>query len=137
SIIFIVILPFLYGVAFSQKENYPKNYFSLPVYPGQVNTLSGALGDLRTNHFHAGIDVRTQRREGLPVTAAADGYVSRVVVQRAGYGKAVYVKHPNGMTTVYAHLQKFNEQIGNYVREEQYKRQTFEINLTPEEGRFP
>jgi murein DD-endopeptidase MepM/ murein hydrolase activator NlpD len=122
---------------FAQKENYPQGYFALPVYPGKPNTLSGALGDLRTNHFHAGIDVRTQRVEGLPISAAADGYVSRIAVQRAGYGKVIYVKHLNGMTTVYAHLQKFNEEIGAYVREEQYKAQSFEISLTPEAGRFP
>lgn len=133
----IYFLFFGASTAYSQKENYPKNYFSLPVYPGKPNTLSGALGDLRASHFHAGIDVRTQRREGLPITAAAEGYISRIIVQRAGYGKALYVTHPNGMTTVYAHLQKFNEEIGAYVREEQYKNQTFEISLTPEAGRFP
>lgn len=120
----------------AQKANYPVGYFALPVYPGKPNTLSGALGDLRTNHFHAGIDVRTNRVEGLPITAAADGYVSRIAVQRAGYGKVMYIRHPNGMTTVYAHLQKFNDEIGDYVRAEQYKAQSFEISLEPEEGRF-
>lgn len=131
------ILSFCCLTAFSQKESYPRGYFALPVYPGQPNTLSGALGDLRTNHFHAGIDVRTQRKEGLPITAAADGYVSKIAVQRAGYGKVLYIRHPNGMTTVYAHLKEFSGEIGKYVREEQYRSQAFEISLTPEEGRFP
>ncbi len=121
---------------FSQKESYPKGYFALPVYPGRPNTLSGALGDLRTNHFHAGIDVRTQQKEGLPVTAAADGYVSKISVQRSGYGKVLYISHPNGMTTVYAHLREFNKEIGDYVRQEQYRSRSFDISLNPEEGRF-
>lgn len=129
-------LVLIINTSFSQKANYPQGYFALPVYPGQPNTLSGALGDLRTNHFHAGIDVRTKQKEGLPISSAADGYVSRIAVQRGGYGKVMYVKHPNGMTTVYAHLQKFNQEIGDYVRQEQYKAQSFEISLTPEEGRF-
>lgn len=121
----------------AQKANYPANYFALPVYPGQPNSLSGALGDLRTNHFHAGIDVRTRQKEGLPITAAAEGFVSKIAVQRSGYGKVLYIRHPNGMTTVYAHLMRFSDQIDQYVRAEQYKQQSFEINLTPEEGRFP
>ncbi len=126
----------LAGEVFSQKESYPKGYFALPVYPGRPNTLSGALGDLRSNHFHAGIDVRTQQKEGLPVTAAADGYISRVAVHRSGYGKVLYIRHPNGMTTVYAHLKEFSKELGDYVRQEQYRNQTFDISLTPEEERF-
>ncbi len=126
----------LVGEVFSQKENYPKDYFALPVYPGKPNTLSGALGDLRSNHFHAGIDVRTQRKEGLPITAAAEGYISRIAVHRSGYGKVLYIRHPNGMTTVYAHLKEFSKELGDYVRQEQYRNQTFDISLTPEEGRF-
>ena len=122
--------------AFSQKGSYPKGYFALPVYPGKPNTLSGALGDLRSNHFHAGIDVRTQQKEGLPVTAAADGYISRIAVHRSGYGKVLYISHPNGMTTVYAHLKEFNKEIGDYVRQEQYRNQSFEVGLTPDAGRF-
>lgn len=135
------IILFFFGLlfsqeAFSQKESYPRGYFALPVYPGKPNTLSGALGDLRSNHFHAGIDVRTQQKEGLPITSAADGYVSRVAVHRSGYGKVLYISHPNGMTTVYAHLKEFNKEIGDYVRQEQYRNQSFEVGLTPEAGRF-
>ena len=126
----------LSGAVFSQKESYPRGYFALPVYPGRPNTLSGALGDLRSNHFHAGIDVRTQQKEGLPVTAAADGYISQVAVHRSGYGKVLYIRHPNGMTTVYAHLKEFGKELGDYVRQEQYRNQTFDISLIPEEGRF-
>jgi len=137
SLLLVSFFVFSGEVSFSQKENYPKNYFSLPVYPGKPNTLSGALGDLRSSHFHAGIDVRTQMKEGLPVTAAAEGYVSRIIVSRRGYGKAIYVKHPNGMTTVYAHLKNFSKEIDAYVRQEQYRNQSFEVDLKLDETRFP
>ncbi|MCE7061408.1 M23 family metallopeptidase [Dyadobacter sp. CY343] len=122
--------------SFAQKQSYPKNYYQFPIRPGLSNSLAGGLGDLRSNHFHAGLDIRTEQREGLPVYAAAEGYVYKVGVQRSGYGNVIYLRHPNGQTTVYGHLLKFEEPLASYVREEQYKKQTFEIDLLPEEGRF-
>ena len=119
-----------------RRQSYPQGYFILPIYPGQKNTLSGAMGDLRANHFHAGIDIRTQSREGLPVVAAADGYVSRIKVQTGGYGNVVFIKHPNGMTTVYGHLLNFAEPMGLFLRQEQYKNQSFEIELIPKPDQF-
>ena len=62
----------------AQKQSYPKDYYQFPIRPGLPNSLAGGLGDLRTNHFHAGLDIRTEQREGLPVHAAADGYVYKV-----------------------------------------------------------
>ncbi|CEN45715.1 hypothetical protein CCAN2_1630017 [Capnocytophaga canimorsus] len=73
--------------------------------------LSGNFGELRNNHFHAGLDFKTQGREGLSVYAAAQGYVSRIKVGLYGYGKVIYITHPNGYTSVYAHLQKFSPEI--------------------------
>lgn len=105
-----------------------------PIKPGKPNSLAGVLGDLRTNHFHGGLDVRTDQREGLPVYAAADGYVSKVAVQGTGYGNVIFLKHANGMTTVYGHLQKFNEPLGSYVRQGQYKARSFTVDLFPEPG---
>ncbi|SEJ47064.1 Peptidase family M23 [Dyadobacter koreensis] len=122
--------------ASAQKQSYPKGYYQFPIRPGLSNSLAGGLGDLRTNHFHAGVDIRTQQVEGLPVYAAAEGYVFKVAVQRSGYGNVIYLRHPNGQTTVYGHLQKFSDSLAAYVRNEQYKKQTFEIDLFPEPGKY-
>ncbi|KQS31441.1 M23 family metallopeptidase [Dyadobacter sp. Leaf189] len=127
---------FFGGAGFAQKLSYQKDYYQFPIRPGLPNSLAGGLGDLRSNHFHAGLDIRTEQREGLPVYAAAEGYVYKVGIQRSGYGNVIYLRHPNGQTTVYGHLLKFSEPLASYVREEQYKKQTFEIELSPEEGRF-
>ncbi|MPR32300.1 M23 family metallopeptidase [Salmonirosea aquatica] len=121
----------------AQKESYPKNYFVFPITPGQPNTLAGVLGDLRTNHFHGGLDIRTQQREGLAVHAAADGYVYRVAVQGTGYGNVIYLRHPNGLTTVYGHLQKFSDSLAAYVRREQYAKEDFYVDLYPQPNQFP
>jgi Peptidase family M23 len=111
-------------------------YYQYPIKPGQKGSLAGVLGDLRTNHFHAGIDIRTEQREGLEVLAAADGYVSKIKVQTNGYGNVLFIKHPNGQTTVYGHLKKFNDPIADYVRAKQYEWKTFEIEIKPSEGQF-
>lgn len=112
-------------------------YFLFPIQPGEANSLSGGMGDLRANHFHAGLDIRTGGREGLPVHAAADGYISRIAVFTGGYGNVIFVKHPNGLTTVYGHLRNLNEVLGPYLREQQYEKRTFEIDLRPAPGQFP
>jgi hypothetical protein len=126
----------LISPSFAQKESYPKGYYQFPIMPGQPNTLAGGLGDLRTNHFHAGLDIRTQQREGLAVHAAAEGYVYKVAVQRSGYGNVIFLRHPNGQTTVYGHLLKFSDKLADWVRAEQYKKQGFEIDLFPEPNQF-
>ncbi|NEU67514.1 M23 family metallopeptidase [Spirosoma agri] len=108
-----------------------------PIMPGAANSLSGGLGDLRANHFHAGLDIRTGGREGLDVHAAADGYISRIAVFTGGYGNVVFIRHPNGLTTVYGHLKALKDTLGTYLREQQYARKTFEIDLRPAPGQFP
>jgi murein DD-endopeptidase MepM/ murein hydrolase activator NlpD len=135
----VLHLLILISYSFSQRtqQTFPKGYFLFPINPGQKNTLAGVLGDLRTNHFHAGIDVRTQQREGLEVLAAADGYISRIKVQTTGYGNVIFIKHPNGMTTVYGHLLSYAEPMGSYLRQKQYERQTFDIELNPSPEQFP
>lgn len=127
----------LAGSSQAQKESYPKNYFMFPILPGQPNSLAGVLGDLRTNHFHGGLDIRTQQREGLAVHAAADGYVYRVAVQGGGYGNVIYLRHPNGLTTVYGHLQKFSDSLAAHVRREQYAKEDFYVDLYPDPNQFP
>lgn len=108
-------------------KSYPQDFFSPPVNIPLY--LSGSFGELRTNHFHAGIDIKTQGKEGLPILAAAGGFISRIKVSASGYGKTIYLEHPNGYTTVYGHLKKFNSEIENLVRNEQYKNQSFEIDF--------
>ncbi|MDR6808095.1 hypothetical protein J2Y45_005556 [Dyadobacter sp. BE34] len=134
--LFVLGLAGIAGGALAQKQSYPKGYYQFPIRPGLPNSLAGGLGDLRSNHFHAGLDIRTQQREGLPVYAAAEGYVYKVAVQRTGYGNVIYLRHPNGQTTVYGHLLKFSDPLASWVRQEQYKKQTFEIDLFPEAGQF-
>jgi len=112
--------------------NYPAGYLLFPIMPGQPNYLAGNMGELRPNHFHAGLDVKTQGREGLPVYASADGYVSRIKISWGGYGNALYLTHRNGLVTVYAHLKTFSKGIGEFVRTRQYAQKTFEIELLPD-----
>ena len=96
--------------------------------------LSGTFGELRSNHFHAGIDIKTQQRQGLPVYAVAEGTVSRIKISHWGYGKVLYIAHPNGYTTVYAHLQKFGPGIEEYVKKLQYQKQRYELEVFPKFG---
>jgi Peptidase family M23 len=111
---------------FAQMD-YPKDYFSSPLdIPMQ---LSGNFGELRPNHFHAGFDFKTQQKEGLNVYAVADGYVSRIKISTFGNGKTIYITHPNGYTSVYAHLQKASDFIENYIKKAHYTEQSFEIEL--------
>ena len=125
----LIFMLFLSINHYSQQK-YPKNYFQNPIDIPIV--LAATFGELRTNHFHAGIDIKTQRREGFDVLAAADGYVSRIKIQHWGYGKAIYITHPNGYTTVYGHLQKFAPEIEDYVKHNQYNKESYTIQLFPQ-----
>jgi len=99
--------------------------------------LSASFAELRTDHFHSGIDIKTQGTIDLPVFAVADGYVSRVAVSPTGFGNALYINHPNGTTSVYGHLDCFSPEITKYVRDEQYKRQSFRVDLQISPELFP
>lgn len=97
--------------------------------------LSGNFGELRSNHFHSGIDFKTQGVEGKPIRSVQDGYVSRISVSPWGYGNGLYITHPDGTTTVYGHLQKFSDKIAAYAKDKQYEQESFNVNLVlaPEE----
>jgi murein DD-endopeptidase MepM/ murein hydrolase activator NlpD len=100
--------------------------------------LSGNFMEPRTDHFHSGLDLRTQGREGLPVKAIADGYVSRIKISPFGYGKAVYIDHPaTGHTSVYGHLQHLKGNVLDACLEAQYKARDFSIDVYPEKGSIP
>lgn len=112
--------------SFGQNQ-YPKDYFGPPLdIPLQ---LSGNFGELRPNHIHSGFDLKTQKKEGLNVYAAADGYVSRIKISEVGYGKAIYITHPNGFTSVYGHLQSGFGAIEKYIKNEQYKAKSYQIDI--------
>ncbi|MGE5406191.1 MAG: M23 family metallopeptidase [Methanosarcina sp.] len=99
--------------------------------------LSSNFGELRIDHFHSGIDIKTQGETGKDVVAAADGYISRISVSPGGFGNALYVKHPSGYSTVYAHLDRFTPEIESYVRAQQYEKQSFLVTLFPAKEKFP
>lgn len=131
---FALLLLFISNQLIAQVD-VPQNYF---VNPLDVNLiLSGTFGELRSNHFHSGLDIKTQQREGLNILSSAEGYVSRINVQHFGYGKALYIEHPNGYTTVYGHLQRFSPEIEAYVKKHQYENETYEIELFPDSLDLP
>ncbi len=100
-------------------------------------SLAANFGELRPNHYHMGLDIRTRHKENQPVHAAADGYVARVEIEPAGFGQAIYIRHPNGYTTVYGHLNQFFPALAAYVHQQQYRLQSWQVDLTLEPGLFP
>lgn len=111
---------------------YPTDAFRPPLDIPII--LAGTFGELRSNHFHAGIDIKTQQREGLPVYGIGDGTVTRIKVALWGYGKVLYVAHPNGYTSVYGHLQKFSPKIEAYIKKIQYQKKSYEVEVFPDYG---
>ncbi|WP_083252046.1 M23 family metallopeptidase [Pedobacter steynii] len=133
-------LVFLTGLAQAQQifsnNKYPLVDFRSPldIVPP---ALAGSFGELRPNHFHSGMDYRTNQREGYPVYAIADGYISRLRVQNSGFGLALYINHPNGYTSVYGHLQRFNPKITQQVKTIQYQKKSYEIDEFPNSLQIP
>lgn len=126
----ILLFPF-YGRA-QEDGNFEFRYpLDVPM------SLSGNYGELRSNHFHAGIDFRIGGVVGAPVYAAADGYVSRISVSPTGYGNALYITHSDGYVSVYGHLHRFEDKIREYVRAEQYASGSFVVDLSPDSICFP
>lgn len=121
-------------ILFALSGTAQKDYFSDPVrIPIRI---SGSFAELRSDHFHSGIDIKTQGQTGIPVYAAAEGYIARIVVSPGGYGKALYINHPNGTTTVYGHLDRFRPDIDKYVKEKQYEQRKFKVGLFPKKNLF-
>ncbi|MEI8052943.1 MAG: M23 family metallopeptidase [Bacteroidota bacterium] len=126
----LIIILFIGSATFAQlfpEKNYPQHYFQWPV--GTEPGIVANFGELRPNHYHMGLDCRTESRVNLPVLAAADGYVSKINIDPTGFGRALYISHPNGMTTLYAHLNDFNPEIENYIEEQQYKLQQWKVQI--------
>ena len=131
---FLISVLLFSTVVFAQNS-FPKTYFRSPLDIDLL--LAGGFGELRSNHFHTGLDFKTQQKEGFNVYASAEGYISRIKISTSGYGKAIYIAHPNGFTTVYAHLQKGNPIIEKYIKTNQYKEQSFEVELFPKPSDLP
>ncbi len=126
----LLFLTLLFITALAQDETstpYPESYFRYPLSLSPI--IAGNFGELRANNFHSGLDFKTNQREGYPVYAAADGYVSRVRVQIGGGGNALYLTHPNGYTTVYMHLQRYNQRISQSLKAYQYRIENFDVDF--------
>ncbi|MGF2411712.1 M23 family metallopeptidase [Ferruginibacter sp.] len=120
---------------FFPPKKYPQNYFAWPV--AATKGLVANFGELRPNHYHMGLDCRTDQKQNLPVLAAADGYIAKVKIEPYGFGRAIYINHPNGLTTLYAHLNNFNPALEKYVKEQQYKLKSWKVFLDIPANLFP
>ncbi|WP_197429305.1 M23 family metallopeptidase [Winogradskyella endarachnes] len=120
---------FLLSCSIYGQSKYPQDYFRNPLDIPIV--LAGTFAELRSTHFHGGLDIKTQQKVGLKVYAAAEGYVSRIKISHYGYGKAIYITHPNGYTTVYGHLQKLSNRLEEYIKQCQYDKESFEVEVFP------
>ena len=116
-------------------ENYPGGYFRSPL--DIPISLAGNFGELRPNHYHMGFDLKTDHRENLPVHAAADGYIAKVKIEPGGFGRAIYINHPNGYTTVYGHLNAFIPALDAWLKDQQYKKESWRVFLDLPPTLFP
>ncbi|MEJ7588647.1 MAG: M23 family metallopeptidase [Ferruginibacter sp.] len=114
--------------------NYPQQYFTWPV--DAKKGLAANFGELRPNHYHMGLDCRTDQKENRPVLAAADGYIAKVKIEPFGFGRCIYINHPNGLTTVYAHLNNFDPPLEAYITLRQYQLKSWETFLDIPAGLF-
>ncbi len=117
------------------QQNHSDTTFSppvdIPIY------LAGDFGELRADHFHAGIDIKTEGVIGQKVFAAGKGYISRIKIQSGGYGHSLYINHPNGYTTVYGHLSAYIPEIEKFIKDIQYQRKSFEVDVYLPPDKFP
>src|SRR5664279_3746702 len=116
------------------SEDYPGNIFRDPL--NIPIRLAANFGELRANHYHMGLDIRTEHRENLPVYAAADGYIYRIKIEPFGFGQAIYILHPEGYLTLYAHLNAFYPALAAWVKQKQYEKERWDLTLDPPAGLF-
>lgn len=138
KIIFIILLAGSCLTSRAQQvdpSKYPKDYFRNPLDIPIL--LAGNFGECRPNHFHGGLDIKTAGKENLQVHAAAEGYISRVKIEKGGYGHAVYITHPNGFMTVYAHLNDFMPAVQKTVKKEQYDKENWQVDMQFKPEDFP
>ena len=124
----------LIGYTLAISQNVPQGLFSAPM--SIPLTITAGFGEIRPNHFHSGIDFSTQGRNQA-VLAVEEGYISRIKISASGYGNALYINHPNGLTTVYGHLSTFNDTINQYVNLIQQQGREYEVDVLPDPLDFP
>ncbi len=125
------IINYPLSIISAQSANRYRSPLDIPVY------LSANFAEIRTNRFHTGIDIKTQGVVGKPVFAVADGHIARVTVAPNGYGRALYIAHPDGTTTVYCHMDRFTPALEEYLRSERYRLKRSDLDAFPDAGRFP
>lgn len=116
-------------------KNYTQGYFTWPVVA--TKALAANFGELRPNHYHMGLDCKTDKKQNMPVLAAAGGYIAKVKIEPYGFGRAIYINHPNGLTTLYAHLNDFTPELEKYIKEQQYKLKSWKVFLDIPSNLFP
>ena len=116
-------------------KNYPRDYFTYPV--AATKGLAANFGELRPNHYHMGLDCRTDQAQNKKVLAAADGYIAKIKIESYGFGRAIYINHLNGLTTLYAHLNDFSPALEKYVKQQQYALKSWAVYLDIPPGLFP
>jgi len=127
----VAIFLFLIYTINSTAQNTYRSPLDIPLI------LSANFGELRPNHFHSGIDLKTQGVVNKPVYSIEDGYISRISVSSSGYGLAIYVNHPTGHTSVYGHLNKYAPGIAAYVKEKQYEKESYRIDISLDSTEIP
>lgn len=131
----LLFIYMMFQLSLTAQHEYPLNYFRSPIdFKLQI---AGNFGELRSNHFHTGLDILTEGVEGKKVYSIADGYISRINVSGGGYGNALYITHPNGYVSVYGHLKSFRKDIAAYLDSVQHARKEFAMNLYPSPEKFP
>ena len=125
NFIFLVCFSTAASAQFFPEKNYPQGYFQWPI-EAKIG-LAANFGELRPNHYHMGLDCRSDQKENCRVFAAAAGYVAKIKIEPYGFGRCLYINHPNGLTTLYAHLNDFNPEIEKYITDQQYKQQKWNV----------
>lgn len=130
----ILVMVFFFNVRQAASQ-LPVNYFRNPV--GIPMELSANFGELRPNHWHMGLDIRTLAKENLPIYAAAEGYIAHIGIRPQSFGRFIIINHPNGLSTLYAHLNDFFPELEKYVTDKQYEKETWAIELDFTKDQFP
>ncbi len=125
TLFIFLICPVIISAQIFKSKNYPQGYFAWPV-KAKIG-IAANFGELRPNHYHMGIDVRTDQKENVPVVASADGYISKIKIEPYGFGRCIYISHPNGLTTLYAHLNDFYPALEAYIKQQQYKAESWRL----------
>ncbi|HMR93537.1 MAG TPA: M23 family metallopeptidase, partial [Chitinophagaceae bacterium] len=133
--LFFCSLLTLFVFSADAQTKYPRGYFRWPL--SLAPEIVANLGELRASHWHMGLDIRTAQKVNQRVYAAADGYIARIGVKPLGFGRFLVINHPNGFSTLYAHLNDFAPAIEAYVRSQQQQQESWETELAPAPSLFP